>query len=158
MPPTQQDIYTTELDRRCSLRSASSCPYYEEPIIFTDYSLLRKIGIFGTISSSSCKNEKSNAITLTVLFPWILGSRAFTAQLLLKSLKCSVFKSTLSRGLLSVRNVVPDESRIMIACEQGDIPVVQQLLQTMTASPHDITRAGRTPLLVRFWNFCYYLS
>ncbi|MCJ1261102.1 Ankyrin-1 [Lobaria immixta] len=99
IPPTQQDIYTTEHFRQCSSRSASFCPYYEQPIKLIDYNLLKTIG-------------------------------------------------QVSRGLLSIRNVVPHESRIMIACEQGDIPVVQQLLQTKTASPHDITRAGRTPLLL----------
>lgn len=54
----------------------------------------------------------------------------------------------LSRGIISVRSVVPDDSKIMVACERGDVPVVQQLFETKRASPHDITATGRTPLLV----------
>lgn len=159
MPPIQLKVYATEQHRQHSSHSASLFSYYDQPTKLSDYILLKTIGILGTISSSSCNNEKSNAISLTLSFPWLLGSRALTAQFLLKSsLKCSLFTSQLSRGLLSIRNVVPDESKIMMACERGDVPVVQQLLETKTASPHDITRIGRTPLLVSFWTPCYRIS
>lgn len=148
MPPNQRSGAAQY--RQCS-HSTSLFSYYDQPTKLSDYSILKTIGILGTISSSSCDNEKSNAISLTVLIPWLLGSKAFMAQFLLKSsLGCSIFKSQLSRGLLSVRNVVPDESKIMVACERGDVPVVQQLFESKTASPYDITRVGRTPLLVSF--------
>ena len=146
---TQREIHATEY-RRCSSHSAGSCLSYDQPIKFTDYILLKAVGIFGTISSSSFDNEKSKALTLTVVLPWLLWSRAITVQLLLKSLSSPMFTSQLSQGLSSVKNVVPDKSRVMVACEQGDVPAVQYLFQTKRASPHDITRAGRTPLLVNF--------
>lgn len=52
--------------------------------------------------------------------------------------------------LAKSKKVVPDKSRVVVACERGDVPAVQQLLQTKTASPHDIMRIGRTPLLGSF--------
>ena len=152
MPCTQQKIYATD---PFSENSASTRPYFEQPTKLSDYTVLKKIGIFGTASSFSSNNEKSNAISVTVSFPWFLGCRAITAQFLVKWLKSSLFSMQLSRGILSVRNVVSDESRIMVDCERGDVPVVQQLLQTKRASPHDITATGRTPLLVSCWSSCY---
>lgn len=148
MPPAPQKTYITEQYRSCSSRSASKVSHHEQPIKLSEYGLLKAIGISGTIAFSSRNNEKSSALSLIIPLPWRLGSQAFTVQLLLKSLKSSLFTSQLSRGLLCIRNIVPDESRIMVACERGDVPAVQQLLETKTASPHDTTRAGITPLLV----------
>ncbi|MCJ1425172.1 hypothetical protein MMC29_003060 [Sticta canariensis] len=144
MPCTQQKTYATD---PFSENSASTRPYFEQPTKLSDYAVLKKIGILGTMSSSSSNNETSNALSVTVSFPWLLGCRAITVQFLVKWLKSSRSSMQLSRGILSVRNVVSDESRIMVACEQGGVPVVQQLLQTKRASPHDITATGRTPLL-----------
>ena len=132
-----------------SPRSAITRQVYQAPIKLSSSTWLAILGIFGTISFSSSDKQRFNAITLTLLLPWLFGRRAVTAHILLKWFESSPPSCQLVRGLLSVKYVVPDESRIMTACAKGDVPTVQYLLSSGKGSAHDMTRTGRTPLLVR---------
>jgi hypothetical protein len=49
---------------------------------------------------------------------------------------------------MQIKNLVPDDSDIMVACERGDISTVWDLFQGGKASINDITLDNRTPLLV----------
>ena len=51
-------------------------------------------------------------------------------------------------GGVSVKNIVPEDSKIMAACKTGDIVSVKELFRTRQASPNDVTPENSSPLRV----------
>ena len=49
---------------------------------------------------------------------------------------------------LSTRNFLPENAEIFIACKNGDVLAVLNLLETRAASPQDCTPQFSTPLRV----------
>ena len=64
-----------------------------------------------------------------------------------KSSLLSMDLSFVGRGL-RVCNIVPEESEIMTACKTGDSFKVWKLLNSRSASVHDVTPTNASPLLV----------
>ncbi len=131
-----------------SLLFCSSPAYTRPPTVLGSYSWLMAGGLSGTIASSCTDSGSSYSVTLRMLLPWFIGGRAMTFEALIRCYTARLFCIRLSRGSLTMSNVVRDDARIMDACEQGDLQTAQSLFQSRQASPNDITSAGRTPLLV----------
>ena len=47
-----------------------------------------------------------------------------------------------------MKNVVPEDLKIMAACKTGDIVSVKELFRTGQASPNDVTPENSSPLRV----------
>jgi hypothetical protein len=74
--------------------------------------------------------------------------KAFCIELRLK--RASFFSVQISptRTELALKNVVPADSKIMVACQAGDTSVVYNLLNEQKASVNDITPDNFSPLSV----------
>lgn len=76
-----------------------------------------------------------------------LGERSFVADIALRQSRLSWTSfSLLSGGGIGLRNVVPDDSEIMSACESGNIFKVRDLFNRKLASPYDVTVENCAPL------------
>ena len=127
----------------------------QPPTFLSEWCWFRKIGLSGTIASSSSKHQTSYTVSLSSIFPWIFRHYALSIELLL--LLSRMHKSSIQwgPGSLTIKHIVPEDALIMIACEQADMPVVQSLLDDRKASLNDVTRKGRTPLMVILLIFYY---
>lgn len=122
---------------------------YQKPFIFSNYGLLKRTGLTGTIASYLGHDYTFYAMKFAFNLPWGFGSRNICIELMLKWHYSSQFRCQISHGLLSIKPLVPIESEILVACSRGDLPTVQRLFRERKASCNDITSCGRTPLMVR---------
>lgn len=63
--------------------------------------------------------------------------------------RCGIFNlSYLGGEGLIIKNVIPEDSEIILACKSGNVLAVQELLIEQKANPTDVTPANFTPLKV----------
>lgn len=150
--------------RYCCLRQytnasskSSSDPPYKNPTMLSTYYFLR-ISIWG--GRAQCRSivtdrTKSNfTIDLPLNFS---GNRVFTVKVTIGHLSPSCWGLRLEKCSLNIRNLVPDDSRIMDACEKGDLLAVRELFQKRQANPNDVTHSGFMPLMVRLPLFHFHI-
>jgi len=78
----------------------------------------------------------------------LLGLRLICLDLRLRRFPIAGLGLSFVSGGFSVKNVVPEDSKIMAACKMGDIVSVKELFRTRQASPNDVTPKNSTPLRV----------
>lgn len=101
------------------------------------------------MSVTSFENQNQTVRYFSLRFKFIHVLKALCLDIQLR--QASIFSVTFSlvgSGLM-VKNIVPEDSEIMIACKAGDVSTVWGLLQSRKASVHDMTPDFLPPLRVR---------
>jgi hypothetical protein len=78
----------------------------------------------------------------------LLGLRLICLDLRLRRFPLAGLGLSFVAGGLTVKNVVPEKSKIITACKTGDIISVKELFRTGEASPNDVTPENSSPLRV----------
>jgi hypothetical protein len=113
------------------------------------HSWVEALGLFWTASSWCNPIHTIWALSLRLESPVLLGYRAFLASMLLRQCRHCFLGFSFSLKLLTVTNVIPIESEIVIACTKGDATLAKYLLLTRQARPNDIVQDGDSLLSVR---------
>lgn len=69
----------------------------------------------------------------------LFGLRAICFNLGLRTFPLGSLGFSILGATLSLRNVVPETSEIMIACQNGDVRAVRDLFLSRRATPYDVT-------------------
>lgn len=149
----EKEPIASKADGTVPKRKIATDRVYQEPLIISDRSWLKKAGLSGTVASYLCDEHIFYAITLAFNLPWGSGGRSVCMEFMLNWYRNSAIRCQLSHGSLSIKPLVPIDSKIMIACGQGDVPTVQKLFCERKASSNDTTSCGRTPLMVNLFFF-----
>ena len=126
---------------------------YDSQMLISRYHYTGSHGGFGTIAYNSNPSRTTYALSLGYgLSLW--GSRTMFLDVRIRYFAASYWKVQVERCILAVKKVVSDDSVLMKACENGDLFTVRKAFQDRTASPSDVTSAGRTPLMVSVFPLC----
>jgi hypothetical protein len=84
-----------------------------------------------------------------LLYNFPLISKAFHIKFTNRSFEAMPMGWTLLGGHIAIKNTVPKDSDLMVACYKGNLEEVRQHLTRRNGGIHDVTRDGDTPLAVR---------
>jgi hypothetical protein len=107
-------------------------------------------GIDYCISKFANTQQTTFNISFRSWWPNILRSQIISLGCRLSYFaNCGIFNlSYLGSEGFTIKNLIPEDSEIIIACKSGDVLAVQELLTERKASPTDVTPANFTPLKV----------
>ncbi len=117
-------------------------------IVFLEKSWLHYLGIEAVLSMYGNDYQTTYNLSARGRLYRLLGLRLICLDLRLRRFPIAGLGLAFISGGLSVKNVVPEDSKIMTACKTGDIVSVKGLFRTRQASPHDVTPQNSSPLRV----------
>ncbi|KAE8444702.1 hypothetical protein EG329_014360 [Mollisiaceae sp. DMI_Dod_QoI] len=115
-------------------------------IVFLEKSWLHYLGIEAVLSMYGNDYQTTYNLSARGRLYRLLGLRLICLDLRLRRFPIAGLGLSFISGSLSVKNVVPEDSKIMTACKTGDIVSVKGLFRTRQASPHDVTPQNSSPL------------
>lgn len=101
-----------------------------------------------TISAYGNRFQTNYWIFIRTSLPGLATQRAMFFELKLRSYALLLLSLSLPFASLSIRNIVPETSPLLIACKEGNVGKVISLFDRHKGSPNDITLSNTTPLQV----------
>jgi len=116
-------------------------------MVFIEQSWLQFLGIEAVLSMYG--NDYQTTYNFSGRYRLqLLGLRLISLDLRLRRFPIAGLGISFVSGGFSVKNIVPEDSKIMAACKTGDIVSVKELFHTRQASPNDVTPGNSSPLQV----------
>jgi hypothetical protein len=118
-------------------------------VLATDH-WLRSLGFFGSYNYISGPHHWRREFKFGIHLPTWLCLKSILIELQLASAPAGISGIRLLPSQICLQNRVPRDSQFMVACRNGDVPLMLQHLKEGTGRVHDRTIcSGKTPLLVR---------
>jgi hypothetical protein len=108
--------------------------------------LLQLVGCYTSMLLYLSDDKMITSRWLLYNFPLI--SKALHIQFTNRSFEAMPMGWALLGGQIVVKNTVPKDSDLMVACYKGNLEEVRQHLTRRNGGIHDVTRNGDTPLAV----------